>query len=65
MSEASLLLKPAEVAVELRISTREAFYLLKEHPELVVEIPGVRGKRVSRRTLEQFVDLLNPSAEGK
>lgn len=62
MNGAPLLLKPAEAAAELRISEREFYYLAKAHPELVVDIPGVRGKRVSSVRLAEFVERLNPVA---
>lgn len=63
----TLLLKPAEAAAELRISTREFYYLAKSHPEIVTEIPGVRGVRVNRQRLAEFVERLNPvpSAENR
>jgi hypothetical protein len=60
---ATLLLTVAEVGDELRIGRSEVYELLKLHPELVVELPATRGKRVSRQRLAQFVERLNPMAE--
>lgn len=58
----SVLLKVAEAAGECRVSKREMYYFLAAHPELVIELPGVRGKRVSRQRLVEFIERLNPVA---
>ena len=59
----TLLLTVAEVGDELRIGRSEVYELLKLHPELVIELPGTRGKRISRQRLASFIEKLNPVSE--
>lgn len=59
----SMLMFPIEAADHLRICLTEIYSLMKtrEFQSVIVEIPGVRGKRIHRERLRAFIEKLSPT----